>query len=101
MFKGLTGVRRWLIRLLEDTEDDLTVIRDEDYITMPELHPEKPATLDELRDNHLMHLTMGMNGLHIRVGRLEAKTGLVLALLTFAVGVALAPWIEEVVSALL
>lgn len=92
--------KRFLIRLLQDTEDDLS----QDGIYKIELRPhDNPATLNELRDNHMYHLALAVNGLHIRVGRLEAKTGLILAVCFGILGIAIkpvvAPLVEQLVRA--
>ena len=85
MLAPLRTVRRWVIRLLEDTEDSIPdVVIPE--IPIPQVD-NKRATLQEIRDNHIAHLTQGhndlarsVNGMHIRIGRLEAKLGFQLAL---------------------
>ena len=83
MIAPLKTARRWLIRLLEDTEDDLGP--DSGIVPVPEPDTRKPVgtvkeTLKELRDNHLYHQALAINALHIRIGRVEAKLGLQLAL---------------------
>lgn len=78
MWSPLTKTRRFLIRLLEDTEDDLG--EDSGIVPVPEPDPAKPASLKEIRDNHLYHQALAINALHIRIGRVEAKLGLQLAL---------------------
>jgi hypothetical protein len=88
----LKKFRRWLVKLLSDTEDDLS------YITPPSSTAVggKRPTIRELRDVHLTALTDGVNGLHVRVGRLEAKFGLVLGLQLTVVTAALVPWIQQI-----
>jgi hypothetical protein len=87
----LKGFRRWLVKLLSDTEDDLS------FVTPPSSAAVggKRPTIRELRDGHLAALTTGVNALHVRVGRLEAKFGLVLGLQLTVVTAALVPWIQE------
>jgi hypothetical protein len=87
-------VRKFLIRLLEPTEDDLSEEDQRVLVAPPD--PNKPATLDELRDNHVYHLALGMNALHVRVGRLEAKVGLLLAGVFFLVSAALGPQVSAI-----
>lgn len=80
------NARYFLIRVLEDSEDDLA---DTTYVKTPD--PSQPASLKEIRDNHLFHMSIAINGLHVRIGRLEAKTGLILALAFGLLGLAARP----------
>lgn len=92
--KLLTQLRRFVIRILQDTEDDL-----EGIVPIPE--PTGKATLQEIRDNHLYHQALAINGLHIRVGRVEAKIGLLLSLAFGLFGLAARPVLEMLLKAVL
>ena len=97
-------VRRFLIKLLESTEDELDI---EQIPSIPlQLGEHGKATLDSIQNNHLYHLTVGhnqvsraMNAVLLRVGRLEAKVGLILALAFGIFGLAAKPVIEPLVQA--
>lgn len=89
-------VRQFLIKLLESTEDDLSGEDQKILVQLPD--PGKRATLWELTNNHVYHLSLGVNALHIRIGRVEAKVGLMLALIFGIFGLAAKPVIESVVN---
>ena len=76
------SIRRWFIRILQDTEDELESL-------VPVIDADHEPTLWELRDNHMHHQAIAINSLHVRVGRIEAKTGLILAILFGLFGLAL------------
>ena len=99
-------IRKWLVKLLEDSEDDLST--DEvSQIPMP-LEGQPAASLESIQNNHLYHLTVGhnqlahvVNAVLLRTGRLEAKVGLILALAFGIFGLAAKPVIEPIVQKLL
>lgn len=99
---GFRKIRRFLIRLLEDTEDEIDV---ELIPPIPMPHITADATLDSIQNNHLYHLTVGhnqmsraINAVLIRLGRNEAKTGLVLGLLLFIASIIAAPLVETAIT---
>lgn len=95
-------VRRFLIRILEDSEDD---IPSEVVESIPLPDQNAPASLEKIQNNELWHLTYGhnqlanaVNGLLLRVGRTEAKVGLILALAFGIFGLAAKPILESAVN---
>lgn len=81
------AILRWIKTLLEETEDDLSYIQPSDPTTRP--------TLREIRDNHIAHLTVASNQLHIRVGRLEAKMGLLLGMATALIVLVIGEFLDK------
>ena len=81
-------IRKFLIRLLQDSEDEL----DDGVIPMPD--PDSRPSMAKIQNNHLYHLTMGHNNLSIRVGRIDAKVGLLLALVFGIFSLAAKPLLE-------
>jgi hypothetical protein len=97
-------VRRFLVKLLEDTEDDLAV-EQMPPIPIPLEGPNAAASLDSIQNNHLYHLTVGhnqlahvVNAVLLRTGRLEAKVGLILALAFGIFGLAAKPVLQPIVE---
>lgn len=90
------AARRFLVRILQDTEDDL-----EDNTVVPIPDVDKRATLQDIRDNHLFHQALAINGLHIRVGRVEAKVGLIIALILGLLSLAAEPLLQEAIDYIL
>lgn len=99
-------VRRFLVRLLEDTEDDLS-IEQIPPIPIPLDGIHAGASLDSIQNNHLYHLTVGhnqhthaINALLTRVGRIEAKVGLIIGGISILVSAAIAPFAADIIHEL-
>ncbi len=86
--------RRWLVSILQDTEDDRVA-----NLPIPEPDFSKRPTMKELRDNHLFHLGRGLNDMHVRMGRVEAKVGLLVRLAIAIAAAAMIPWVATIFSA--
>ena len=84
--------RQFLIRLLSSVEDDLS----SGNVLVPP--PAGPVTLRQLRDNDLAHHALALNSLHIRVGRLEAKVGMILTLSFMIATLILEPYLSPAAS---
>lgn len=90
--------RAWLIKILQDTEDDL---EEESIVPVPDIEKNPPTVkqaVEEIRTNHLYHQAIALNSMHIRIGRVEAKVGLILALLLGILGLAARPILEPLVE---